>query len=644
MRILITGVTSGLGRLAAAHLLASGHRVAGVAEHPHRDLDPRVTVARRPLDANRLAQLTDDADVAIHLAPVEPGVPESAGLTGLLQLADAAARSGTRLIVPIHAAGDPELYRQAEELTASSWGPTLLVRVAPLVGRLADWPVQRSIATLAGDRHGTTGSVRLLHVDDLCRFLSRAVDTDRTGALDLAAADSITHVSARRLLSAIAVRRGSPLWAVPDPVFRLIPLQRDWQFECGWAPSDALADAAVGFAGRALDGDDCAAPVPPPTTGVPAGPEGMTGEFDYPVDPRFPVFSATEAPDVLPGPLTPITIDVQLAAMRAAQRATARLLGLPPDLATEWGSRATAVFGHRVFTGVSVRGALDPGRATTPRILRAARGFAGRCTSYAAAVAATERNAEALAAMADARLDTRILLLCNMIQQGWELSTIGTSIEGALNRLARRPGSLPPQLTTMTSTGHLAAHTATLAALMRDGAAESALAAAFEAAVREVGHRGTGEGELANPVIADQPGLLLAAAELASTDGAPWSAAPARPPADPLGRRAARACATREAAWDSTARVTHQLRMVLREKGSRMVSAGLTDEPDDVFYLTRYELLALPPGLRGLVERRRAERMRLQELSLPEVFDGHWTPVEHTAAAVVVTDLAEAAS
>ncbi len=633
MRILITGVTSGLGRLAAAHLLASGHQLAGVAERPHRDLDPRVTVTRRPLDADRLARLTDDADVVIHLAPVEPGVPESAGLTGLLQLADAAARSGTRLIVPIHAAGDPELYRQAEELAASSWGPTLLVRVAPLVGRLADWPVQRSIATLAGDRHGATGPVRLLHVDDLCRFLSRTVHSDRTGALDLATADSITHTSARRLLSGVAVRRNAPQWAVPDPVFGLLPLQRDWQFECGWAPADALTDAAVGFTGRALDGDDCAAPVPAPATGIPAGPEGMAGEFDYPINPRFPVFSATGAPDVLPGPLTPITLDVQLAAMRAAQRATARLLGMPEDLATEWAGRAGGVFGHRVFTGISVHDAYDPGTSIAQRILRAARGFTERCGAHATAVATLDCDVAALDAMADARIDTRMLRLCALIQQGWELSAVGATIEGAFNRLARRPGSLTPQPAAMTSTGHLAAHTATLAALIRAGADEQALAAALDAAVREVGHRGTGEAELANPVVADEPGLLLAAAELAATDGAPWSAEPARTPADPLGRLAARARTARQTAWDSTARATHQLRMILREKGSRMVTADLADDPDDVFYLTRYELLAPPPGLRGLVGRRRAERMRLAELSLPEVIDGRWTPVEDLAAA-----------
>jgi len=657
MRILITGVTTGLGRLAAAHLLASGHQVAGVAEYPHRDLDPRVVVTRRPLDATRLARLTDDADVVIHLAPVEPGVPESAGLTGLLQLADAAARSGTRLIVPIHAAGDPELYRQAEQLAASSWGPTLVLRLAPLVGRIADWSVHRTIATLAGDRHGTVSPVRLLHVDDLCRFLSRAVGVGRTGELDLAAPDSITYISARRLLSDVTVRRGTPLWPVPDPIFRLVPLQRDWDFECGWRPSDAVADAALEFAGRPLDDDGGAASVPAPTSGTTAAPEGMAGEFDYPIDPRFPVFGATGAPDVLPGPLTPITLDVQLGAMRAAQRTTARLLGLPPDLAAEWESRATAVFGHRVFTGTSVHDALDPKPTAIPRILRAARGWADRCASYAAAVAATERDAPTLTAMTDAQLDTRMLRLCALIQQGWELSTVGTSVEGAFNRLARRPGSLIPHPSATTSTGHLAARTAGLAALLRDDEAARALASAgdldalrraapafgsaFDAAVREVGHRGTGEAELANPVIADETGLLLAAAGLASGDGA---ADANRQSAEPAGRRAAAAYDAREAAWDGTARATHQLRMALREKGSRMRDAGVVDAADDVFYLTRYELLAPPPDVCALVVRRRSEQQRLQGLSLPEVFDAQWQPVEHiTAPAVVVTDLADLA-
>lgn len=648
MRILITGVTSGLGRLAAAHLLASGHRVTGVALRAHRDLDRRVTVTYRPLDPDRLAALTDDADVVIHLAPVEPDAPESVELTGLLQLADAAARSGTRLIVPIHAGGDPELYRQAQELAVSSWGPTLMLRLAPLIGRLDDIAVRRTLATLVSDRHHTTVPVRLLHVDDLCRFLSLAVDSDRTGELDVAGVESITYVAARRLLAGLPVRRGTPLWEVPDPIFRLIPLQRDWQFECGWTAADAVADVALGPAGRPLGDDGCRVFVAAPTTGSPAAVEGTAGEFDYPIDPRYPVFSAAGVPDALPGPLTPITLDVQVGAMRAAQRATAGLLGMPADLGAEWGARATAVFGHRVYTGVSVHDAYEPRAATAQRVLRATRGYSDRCQTHAAAVAEAALEAETLGTLSDARIDTRMMLLCNQIQDGWELSSLGVSIEGAFNRLARRPAALTPPPATMTSTGHVAAHTAVLAGLLRRGAAGPEFAAAFDAAVRDVGHRGPGEAELANPVIADDPGLLLAAAELAATEEAVPAVEPERPPSDPIGRRIVRTRSARETAWDSTVRATHQLRILLRENGSRMAAADVIDNADDVCYLTRFELLSPPPDLRGLVDRRRAEMARLQALSLPEVIDAQWTPAEHLAAEVGATlaasDLADAAS
>ena len=207
MRILITGVTSGLGRLAAGHLAAAGHHVTGVAEHQHPDLDPRVEALYGSLNAPGLGELTDAADAVVHLAPVEPGVPESAGLTGVVHIANAAARSGTRLLVPIHAAGDPELYRQAEELVTSSWGPTLVIRLAPVVGRLPDWTVCRTVATLLDTGHGRTGTVRLLHTDDLCRFLVHAMSTDGDGHVDLATTHPVTYVSARRLMAPVRVQR-----------------------------------------------------------------------------------------------------------------------------------------------------------------------------------------------------------------------------------------------------------------------------------------------------------------------------------------------------------------------------------------------------------------------------------------------------
>ena len=84
-----------------------------------------------------------------------------------------------------------------------------------------------------------------------------------------------------------------------------------------------------------------------------AAPEGMEGEFDDRIDPRFPVFSATGLADALPGPLTPITLDVQLSGLRTASRATGQVLALGGVVADEWGSRAIAVFGHRPYVGVS---------------------------------------------------------------------------------------------------------------------------------------------------------------------------------------------------------------------------------------------------------------------------------------------------
>ncbi len=49
-----------------------------------------------------------------------------------------------------------------------------------------------------------------------------------------------------------------------------------------------------------------------------AAPDGLEGEFDDRIDPRFPVFSAAPLAETLPGPLTPMTLDVQLAGLRAA--------------------------------------------------------------------------------------------------------------------------------------------------------------------------------------------------------------------------------------------------------------------------------------------------------------------------------------
>jgi hypothetical protein len=119
--------------------------------------------------------------------------------------------------------------------------------------------------------------------------------------------------------------------------------------------------------------------------------------------------------------------------------------------------------------------------------------------------------------------------------------------------------------------------------------------------------------------------LLMVAAEAAATPSEP-----APPPT--LGRRlAANARESRELAHDSTVRFTHELRMTLRQLGSRWVTADLIDVVDDVYYLTCDELVTMPADARLRIKRRRAERERLQAHRPPEVIDHTWAPTYQSA-------------
>ncbi|EUA35577.1 hypothetical protein I552_6379 [Mycobacterium xenopi 3993] len=60
------------------------------------------------------------------------------------------------------------------------------------MGRQLDWMVCRTVATLLRAKPSSQ-PVRLLHVDDLIRFLVRAAATNRGGSVDLATFDT-THV------------------------------------------------------------------------------------------------------------------------------------------------------------------------------------------------------------------------------------------------------------------------------------------------------------------------------------------------------------------------------------------------------------------------------------------------------------------
>ena len=156
----------------------------------------------------------------------------------------------------------------------------------------------------------------------------------------------------------------------------------------------------------------------------------------------------------------------------------------------------------------------------------------------------------------------------------------------------------------------------------------------FDALIAECGHRGPGETELENETFADRPELLLDA--ITKSLDTPRRV-PAPPPADRRGRLAAnlvaRGMRTREKARDAAMRLTHALRLTVRERAARLAAAGVIADPADAFYLTYSELLDPPPDAAERVPRRRAERERLAALELPISFEGRWEPQVVAAAA-----------
>jgi nucleoside-diphosphate-sugar epimerase len=693
VRILLTGVTGLLGRAVARQLIAAGHGVTGIAAHPHHNLHPDVDFVCASLGDPVLLQLAGASDVVLHLAPIETAVPGSAGINGLVHVAHAAARAGARLIYVSASAGQPTLYRQAETLVSSGWAPSLVVRIAPPMGRQLDWMICRTIGSLL-HRKPSTEQLRLLHYDDLIRFLVLAVATDGTGLVDLASPDTTDIAAARQLLRSVGQRprlAHLPSWPELIPELDLAAAQEAWQFEFGWSANDSVADTVRGLAGRRLGvrgTTDVPEHLPLPvevglrtepldgTVLRSASPEGLEGEFDDRADPRFPVFSAAPLAETLPGPLTPMTLDVQLGGLRAAARAMGLVMAGGDVVAEEWGSRAIAVFGHRPYVGVSASviaaeqlpgwdvdgivhaslgdsrvdwllpmgrppltgGLLGPAAKAVviKRALTLLRYLKADTQEYVAAATAEHLDAAQLISLSDAQLQVRIRLLRDRIHQGWGISgrwlidsaitaaTVGrTGLQVAVSGIGA-----------LLESDAIAAKTSSLAALIRndeqlcalalerdlDGvSAQSAtIGAAFASAVCRFEHRGPGEVELANLMFGDDPAMLLAAAGRAATD-LPQPTSPAGSEAKLSERMAASARASREVAYDTTIRFTHELRMTLRELGSRYVDAELIDVAGELFYLTCDEAVTIPSDARLRIKRRRAERERFQGQRLPDV-------------------------
>ncbi|HKI39756.1 MAG TPA: hypothetical protein VKA66_05000, partial [Mycobacterium sp.] len=281
--------------------------------------------------------------------------------------------------------------------------------------------------------------------------------------------------------------------------------------------------------------------------------------------------------------------------------------------------------------------------AVAARSLALLRRLRSDTKAYVAVAESEHLDAAELVSLPDAGLEVRLRLLRDRIHQGWILTALWL-VDAGVTAAASGLGMIMDGRRVAAETAELAAALRAdppLCALARQGnlasirALSPDTAAALDAAVARVGHRGPGEAELASLMFGDDASTLLTmASELTETPEAPAAPADAvapTPPATFARRLTGDARRSREVAHDTTLRFTHELRMTLRELGSRRAAGDVIDAADDVYYLTCDELVTLPADARLRIKRRRAERERLQAQRPPDVIDGTWSPVESGA-------------
>ncbi|MGH2793927.1 MAG: PEP-utilizing enzyme, partial [Actinomycetota bacterium] len=620
----------------------------------------------------------------------------------------------------------------AEKMIGESGAPAVLVRAAVVLGRQVDNMGMHVFATpTVVQVKGDPGSHQFIHQEDVGRFLAIACHGDRVGPVNLAADDVLTNAQLARIVGKriVTVRESSVrkvlsfLWerelveVDPDaleglrwmPVVDTTKLREEWGFRPAWSSAGTAEDFARStswffYLGRKrveipwrTNYPDTRIPlsVPPPDGAelTPAAPAGVAGEFDDLVDTRFAIYTATNTSEAFPGPLTPLSVEVDLRAMRASAEMVGHTIGIKEPLMSHLWHRSTGMFGHGVYANLSIVHEMaqqmpgyDPEawnelifggadvradeHAVAPSKAQAARTglrVVTKLSYYSKEVARFERQVPSLTlgeaelgAMPDEQLEARLGLMHDMVVFSWGLAATATAwsaaVFGAIEKKAGSDvaASIRGGREMLASAGALLAvqqlaaearKNAPVAEILRSRPPVDALAEiratdpGYARRVDDVlarhGHRGPWETELSNRMFADAPELLIDSV-------AKHLSAPERPvPPIPSLKGSVRALAkighhfmrTRERARDAAMKMTHQYRLAARERGRRLASEGALDEPDDVFYLTLDQVIEPPADAKAIVARRRAERERLLATKMPITFNGTWEPGSGTAEA-----------
>lgn len=396
------------------------------------------------------------------------------------------------------------------------------------------------------------------------------------------------------------------------------------------------------------------------------------GEFDSKVRDKWGVYTAANTSEAYPGPMTPLSLELGLDSLGAGATAAADAFNFKGELRDALSHDAVGSFGHGLYANLSVVYALgsampgagvsawedllfgDRDGAEPPNVekvgplgmARILPGLAGKLLGFAPAIRdadaharAEQRDPEYYAGLTDAKLVSQLNRMHDEVCQAFALGANAAAFVVPVMEMVRKQGGMG--LTTRVRGGagelpsaglaagahklaDMARGDAGIMAILQGSEPREALAELeashpdfvreFNAVLRDYGHRGPAEMELANAMFIDDPARFLdVIAKLTKVAQRPAE------PTPPMSRRAALAVSmgnrfqrTRELARDAAVRRNHEYRMIARELGRRLASRGVLEDPSDVFYLVRAEIKDPPPNTAQIVARRKAERERLR--------------------------------
>jgi nucleoside-diphosphate-sugar epimerase/phosphohistidine swiveling domain-containing protein len=414
VRIAVTGASGVLGRGLAAGLLRQGHDVAGIARHRPESWPSRADFAEADIrDAVAVRRIVSGADVVAHCAWSKSSGPDDrishrVNIEGTHNVLEAMAATGSGRIV---FASSPHVYGAAtapaeerdtvapvlaegvdkahvEQMLADSGAKWVAIRSGLILGRGVDNWLLRLLTLPAYPNIGGSADRRLqvVHADDALRLFVRALldDEIESGPINLAAPGEPTFRQLAGALGRPVVPLGGAVGALgrrglaslaelefvqSAPLMDTSRLNEEWGFVPAWNADETIEDFALAVRGRVAVGkrvislpwrmtsiQDLPAVDTPSVDGVVprlAGPQEANGEFDTPIDPRFPTYLATNLSEALPGPFSPSSASATVRGLRASGVAIAERLRPGGVVQREIAMRTVAVFAHRLYGAIT---------------------------------------------------------------------------------------------------------------------------------------------------------------------------------------------------------------------------------------------------------------------------------------------------